>query len=103
MHNKCLILDNQLGPERRLGPSGVELWVDKEALGWRAPKWEQPAPEMLHYAEGLLQRYLVQACVELERLCGEVSSGGGAGAGGAAFGSHDHKVQVHAVLSKVDR
>jgi len=94
----CWLLENQMGPARRLGPGGVELWVDKEASeGWQAPRWAPPTPEQLQYADGLLQRHLLRACSELERLCGE----GQGAAGDAAFGSHTHKVQVNAVLSEV--
>ena len=62
--------------------------------GFSGPKWQLPSEGQLKCAQGLLQRFLIAGCEELEDLC---SSGGG----GVVFGSHAHRIKLNVALYKV--
>ncbi|GAX74187.1 hypothetical protein CEUSTIGMA_g1636.t1 [Chlamydomonas eustigma] len=75
-----------------VGPGGLELWLDKEGVGWQPPRWESPSTEAIAMAKQLLDRFLLSACKDLEELCGSQSS---------SLSSHAHKVKVNTAITKI--
>ncbi|KAF8058035.1 proteasome activator subunit 4 [Scenedesmus sp. PABB004] len=78
-------------------PSGLQLWIDRQGVGWSPPTWALPSEAHGATAARLAEKYLEDAAAQLDQLCG--GGDGAAAAGGGELDAVAFKTRVRGLLA----